>query len=671
MANPIEEELERQSSEPERQCAGPISHMSKKYTLDSNRILGLLQKIDFEESLFVTCDAWKRTCGGVPRGSFILFRIDPRAVDPSDRGYCDRVTLARVTNSAPTPVESSIQQTLFQAHKLQAQLDPLTNMDLQWGALKASIIGTFYDAVEDGDSASIGFGNDVDTFFSPYAYVAYMPTDEDLQLLINSFVRCEEPVEIGMLRYTETPSPGDDTSVPILINPQDIVGEPTAAQRTANFGKTRFGKSNTNKIISQAVYNSGRDVAQVFFDPSGEYTYINDQDGTSLFSLNRGRSIRYSLSPKELRDDEREQGLERPKLLSIDFYRFPSVGHSLIVALWESENSTLPGYWRPVLDWSPDDPSDVPAPREDISAFNHYWRTMGMWYALLYKAGFTPSGNLIAPITFSAPVKDDLLQNVPGVKRNAKDKFEERGQPITVLSAIYGRLGAIYKEHGNDQRWFPNSSDGSSYFNDTEQKLLRMFSDSSITAHNYIRPFNMYHSPEGSSIFVDIARYVSEGMSIYFDMSEANEVVRNNLVERICKAIFNEQNRKFNSRDGVGERFVMFYFEEAHRLFRKDDSDLNSIYNLLAKEGAKLNIAMVYSTQSMTTISPDLLKNTDNFFIAHLDDDRETREVSRKYAFRDVADDVQRVQSKGYVRMLTRSHRFALPVQIHKFGEWR
>ena len=77
---------------------------------------------------------------------------------------------------------------------------------------------------------------------------------------------------------------------------------------------------------------------------------------------------------------------------------------------------------------------------------------------------------------------------------------------------------------------------------------------------------------------------------------------------------------------------------------------------------------MAYSTQSMTTISPDLIKNTDNFLIAHLDDDREAREVARKYAFRDLSDDVQRIQSKGYVWMITRSHRFALPAQIRLFG---
>ncbi len=663
--NEIVQELVRQdeSYRVEQPC-GPVGKIAQQYNLESDRLLGLLLKLDFEESHFVTCDPWKRNCGGVSRGSFVLFRIDPRSVDPEDQNFCNRLTLARVTNSAPTPVEANDQQTLFQVHKLQAQLDPLTHSDLQWGALKASIIGTFYDEEIEGE-LHIGFGNDVDTFFSPFAYVAYMPTDTDLDTLINSFVQCEKPDTIGNLRYTETPSPGTAVNVPILIDPQDIVGEPTAAQRLANFGKTRFGKSNSNKIISQAIFNSGLDVAQVFFDPSGEYTYINDQDGTSLYAMHHKRSVRYSLTPRDLRADEQAMGLLQAIHLSINFYEFAGVGHSLIVSLWDTENNSLPGYMRPILDWSPIDLGEAPD-REERSAFNHYWRTMGMWYALLHRAGYE-APNIPVPINFKANVKEHLKENVKGIWKTPDGKFAENGQPIPVLRELYRRVATLYREHKNARDWFPISEDGLPYFNDVEQNLLRALSDDNLIAHNYIRPFNKYHSARGISVFDEIVKQVRKGRSIFIDMAQSNEVVRNNLADRICRAIYSEQNRLFNSEEGIGERFVMFYFEEAHRLFNKDDTDLNSIYNLLAKEGAKLNIAMVYSTQSMTTVSPDLIKNTDNFLIAHLDDDREAREVARKYAFRDIADDVQRIQSKGFVRMITRSHRFALPVQIHLF----
>ena len=88
----------------------------------------------------------------------------------------------------------------------------------------------------------------------------------------------------------------------------------------------------------------------------------------------------------------------------------------------------------------------------------------------------------------------------------------------------------------------------------------------------------------------------------------------------------------------------------------------------LKEIAARLNIGLVYSTQSIESLSPDLLKNTENFFIAHLNDDREIRALTRFHEFRDVGADVQRTKARGFVRMITRSHRFALPVQVRKFG---
>jgi len=158
-----------------------------------------------------------------------------------------------------------------------------------------------------------------------------------------------------------------------------------------------------------------------------------------------------------------------------------------------------------------------------------------------------------------------------------------------------------------------------------------------------------------------------KGQAVFVDVTRANEVVVENITREICKRLFEEQVRRFAEAPN-SQRIVLVHFEEAHRLFRSDDKDLSSIYNVLAKEGAKFNIAMAYSTQSISTVSPDLTKNTDNFFLAHLDDNREITEVARKYVFRDLAQDLERTQSKGFVRMFTRSHRFALPVQIHRFG---
>jgi hypothetical protein len=274
--NPVEAAIDADVLEFPRFGLGTIGAMAAKYDLTSPRLLGFLLTLSYDEMRIVTCDPWKRKCGGVPRNSFVIVKVNPNAAGANDAALSTRLILARVTESVPTPVDADIQSTIFQVHKVQAILDPLTIKELQWGALKATILGTYYD-----DEDTIGFGNDVDTFLAAHCYEVYVPTDEELAELINSFVPQESSVQIGSLRYTEAPAPGKPLDIPVLVDPLDFIGR-GSANRTALFGKTRMGKSNAIKIIAQAIFDTPAEVAQLIFDPSGEYTYFNDQDGTSL-----------------------------------------------------------------------------------------------------------------------------------------------------------------------------------------------------------------------------------------------------------------------------------------------------------------------------------------------------------------------------------------------------
>src|SRR5438552_1930571 len=182
--NPVEAALDREAAKPVMSAAkGPVAAILEAYeAATSDRLLGFLLDLSYDELRLVTCDAWKRKCGGVPRNSFIIVKLNEQAAGVAPGTVRQCLMLARVSETATTPVSADIQSTIFQIHKVQAKIDPLTNAELQWGALKATILGTYYD-----DAGDIAFGNDIDTFLSPHFYEVYVPSDDHLEKVINTF----------------------------------------------------------------------------------------------------------------------------------------------------------------------------------------------------------------------------------------------------------------------------------------------------------------------------------------------------------------------------------------------------------------------------------------------------------------------------------------------------
>ncbi len=139
--------------------------------------------------------------------------------------------------------------------------------------------------------------------------------------------------------------------------------------------------------------------------------------------------------------------------------------------------------------------------------------------------------------------------------------------------------------------------------------------------------------------------------------------------KELSNAVFAHQTEKFTNND-LGSHYTQLYFEEAHNLFAAGDTDEETrIYRRFAKEGAKYHIGMVYSTQSPTTIESDLLAQTENFFVAHLSSRDDVNRLARvNVAYEALKEDILQAKTPGYIRMLSRSHRFVISMQALRYS---
>ena len=197
-----------------------------------------------------------------------------------------------------------------------------------------------------------------------------------------------------------------------------------------------------------------------------------------------------------------------------------------------------------------------------------------------------------------------------------------------------------------------------------------------------IRELQDRHSPAvGSDYSTEIIDELVNGKLVIVDQSVGSPLEIKHSAERIMWALFNCQKGVFISppQDENGQLIrdengniksppdIIVYVEEAHNLLPAQNADLESVWPRIAKEGSKFRIGLVFSTQEPSSILSNILKNTDNWFVAHLNNQDETRELKKYYDFEMFVGQILKVPDTGFLRMRCLSNPYIVPVQVNKF----
>jgi hypothetical protein len=215
-----------------------------------------------------------------------------------------------------------------------------------------------------------------------------------------------------------------------------------------------------------------------------------------------------------------------------------------------------------------------------------------------------------------------------------------------------------------------SSTPGNSWVDPLLEAMLNMLARETSRKQSFggwraVQKYLPYHSPRRvQDVTTEIVRYLDDGKIVILDLSAGPVEIRKVLSERIARQIFDRQMATLN-RGEVPQNMVL-YVEEAHNLVGKK-VDLDTTWPRIAKEGAKAKIAFVYATQEPSSVHPNILANTENWFVTHLNNDDELRTLGKFYDFEDFLPSLKSAQDVGFARIKTLSAPFVIPTQINRF----
>ena len=527
--------------------------------------------------------------------------------------------------------------------------------------LECEIMGTFWGSSEPGEP--VQFSSDVGQISPAVVFHLFTPDSAVMHQIINGMLNPEHRIHFGLLRPSENES-YLAAKEPVYISMMDIRGK-----RTAMFGKTRMGKSNVVKLVVQGmldVTKDNRNVGQLIFDVNGEYANSNPQDGfDAIASAYPDRCTSYFLTPRGVQS-------EAPKLLRFNFYERTFEALSVMRELLPPSTADSEYVSRLLTCRLP---NLARSEHDSERKLGNRVRKVMLFWTLLDICGFEVNPQRLQTRMESIGITQPFNPSFPQLLRLSAYQAIRNSPPpplpttfaemVTEISVV-ARFSQSYQ---ND----PSLRRNGQFIFDSDEEIMISFMFPPVGYSPFVlRPCLQFHSPEAGDFVAEILYKLANGETVILDLGSANEQIIRYFSRSLSEAVFREQENKFVS-NTLHNNYIQIYFEEAHMIFPPNAGNTIDAYSRFAKEGAKFNIGIVYSTQSPSTVNRDLLSQTENFFIGHLSSQIDTEQLAKiQHSFRHIGDIIMRQRTRGLLHVLTYSHRYVVPVQANRYnGESR